>query len=176
MVGKGHLVHSPLAKAVGIVTGHIETQASAASFSGVANQEREQAECARGHCCCEECAMVFHMVVLGKLQLLAGGGHGHWKLLLSLLCPFALKLPFAATCLPSSGVADLLLALRLLVFRLARIFLDEAAAAQGGRGRWERALRLLHERVGAVAGSDAARLGVPRTSEETFNVISMLAL
>ncbi|URE38376.1 hypothetical protein MUK42_17875 [Musa troglodytarum] len=118
--------------------------------------------------------MVFHMVVLGKLQLLAGGGHGHWKLLLSLLCPFALKLPFAATCLPSSGAADLILALRLFVFRLARIFFDEAAAAQGGRGRWERALRLLHER--AVAGGDAARLGAPRTSEETFNVISMVAL
>ncbi|URE38377.1 hypothetical protein MUK42_17875 [Musa troglodytarum] len=110
--------------------------------------------------------MVFHMVVLGKLQLLAGGGHGHWKLLLSLLCPFALKLPF--------GAADLILALRLFVFRLARIFFDEAAAAQGGRGRWERALRLLHER--AVAGGDAARLGAPRTSEETFNVISMVAL
>ncbi|RWW16095.1 hypothetical protein GW17_00020040 [Ensete ventricosum] len=111
--------------------------------------------------------MAFHLVVLSKLKLLTGGGHSHWKLLVSLLCPFALKLPFAATCLSSSG-ADLLLSLRLFAFRLARIFLDEPTAAQQRRGRWERALRLLHER--AVAA------GLQRTNEETLNAISMLAL
>lgn len=103
--------------------------------------------------------MAAHLIVLGKLRLL-NGVHSNWKLLAALLCPFALKLPFAMH-MPAS-YSDMGLSVRLFLFRLNQIFFDG-----GGRShqRWERALRLLHERL----------LG-PRPNEDDLMALSMIAL
>lgn len=100
------------------------------------------------------------MVVLGKLKLL-NSGHSNWKLLTALLCPFALKLPFAMH-MPAS-YTDLAISVRLFLFRLNQIVF------QGSRGRrdrrWERALRLFHERAVGM-----------RPDDEALDALSMVAL
>ncbi|ONK73772.1 uncharacterized protein A4U43_C04F35210 [Asparagus officinalis] len=106
-------------------------------------------------------SMAAHLLILAKLKLLNGGGQSNWRLMAMLFCPFALKLPLAMH-MPSS-YTDLAISLRLFIFRLNRIFFFEGS----GDRRWERALRLFHERV-LVAGA--------RSSELDLSDISMFAL
>ncbi|THU74301.1 hypothetical protein C4D60_Mb04t31920 [Musa balbisiana] len=116
--------------------------------------------------------MGVHLLIIGKLKLLAGG-HSSCQILASLLCPFALKLPFVAARLPNS-CADLAVSLRLFAFRLGRVFVVDATATAMHRrhGRWERALRLLHDR----ATGDRQRLRLLAPSDEMLTAISMLTL
>ncbi|KAJ8512536.1 hypothetical protein OPV22_002970 [Ensete ventricosum] len=108
--------------------------------------------------------MGVHLVIIAKLKLLAGG-HSNCQILASLLCPFALKLPFVAARLPNS-CAQLAVSLRFFVFRLGRIFLQRWV------GRWETAIRLLHDRV--VTNEERRRVLSP--TDEMLTQISMLTL
>ncbi|URD85103.1 hypothetical protein MUK42_28731 [Musa troglodytarum] len=108
--------------------------------------------------------MGIHLVIIAKMKLLAWG-HSNCQILASLLCPFALKLPFIAARLPNS-CAQLVVSLRFFVFRLGRIFLQRRV------GRWERALRLLHDRV----ATNEERRRVLGPSDEMLTQISMLTL
>ncbi|KAJ8470767.1 hypothetical protein OPV22_025110 [Ensete ventricosum] len=109
--------------------------------------------------------MVSHLVIIGKLTLLAGG-HSNCHILASLLCPFALKLPFV--------VARLVLPFRFFLFRLGRIIAAEAASAAHRRhGRWGRALRLL---CGDRPAGNEERLRLLPPSDELLTAISMLTL
>ncbi|CAL9104591.1 hypothetical protein MUK42_10737 [Musa troglodytarum] len=109
-----------------------------------------------------------HLVIIGKLTLLAGG-HNNCHILASLLCPFAVKLPFV--------VARLALPLRFFLFRLGRIFAAEVAtatsAARRRHERWGRALRLLCD--DRPAGNEE-RLRLLPPSDEMLTAISMLTL
>ncbi|WOL05645.1 hypothetical protein Cni_G14374 [Canna indica] len=120
--------------------------------------------------------MPIHMVVIGKLNLflLAGGHCSNLQIMASLLCPFVLKFPFVAARLPNS-CTELAVSLRFFLFRLRRIFVVDAAATAVERryDRWERALRLIRDRV---AGADEERLRVLGPNDEMLTAISMLTL
>ncbi|CAL9772878.1 unnamed protein product [Musa acuminata subsp. burmannicoides] len=109
-----------------------------------------------------------HLVIIGKLALLAGG-HSNCHILASLICPFALKLSFV--------VARLALPFRFFLFRLGRIFAAEAATAarvaHRRDGRWRRALRLL---CGDRPAGNEERLRLLQPSDEMLTAISMLTL
>ncbi|WOL07577.1 hypothetical protein Cni_G16321 [Canna indica] len=116
--------------------------------------------------------MGVHMLIIAKFKLLAGG-HSSCQMLASLLCPFALKFPFVAARLPNS-CTELAVSLRFFLFRIGQVFVVDAAASSMHRryGRWERALRLLHDR--AVGSGQTLRLLSP--SDEMLTAISMLTL
>lgn len=89
-----------------------------------------------------------------KLKLLAmgcvgggegGGSHCQPYLHATLLWFFVLKLPMAAG-MRGSSYTDMAFSIRLFVFRLNQVLFHDGPT-RGGARRWERALRLLRERV-----------------------------
>ncbi|KAG6490305.1 hypothetical protein ZIOFF_051594 [Zingiber officinale] len=107
-----------------------------------------------------------HLLIIGKLKLLGGGGgHSCFQLLASLLCPFVLKLPFVAARLPNSCI-DLAVSIRFFLFRLGHV------AMRRHYGRWQRAITHLHHR----ATGNGRRMQVLDPSDEMLTTISMLTL
>lgn len=93
--------------------------------------------------------MGFPMVVpLAKLGFIAGGGHsihGFAPLLTTaLLWPFVLKFAFSFRPLRESCL-EMGDAMRLFLFQMSQIAFDGEAG--GGGLRWQRALRLVYERL-----------------------------
>ncbi|CAA6656141.1 unnamed protein product [Spirodela intermedia] len=111
--------------------------------------------------------MMLHLVVAAKMKLLAGVGHGPCagQLLVVLLGPFVLKLSMSRYA--PGGMRDLVLSSRLFLFRLGRILSRE----QPGAGRWERALRLVSDRL-----DEARRLEESSPDEPSLHLVAMLAL
>jgi len=97
--------------------------------------------------------MGFHLVLLGKLHLLANS-HTAAPLLASMVVPFVFRV-VANIGIIQCNYSDLMYSLRLFVFQLTRITLDDdpannqsqAIAGSGTGSRWGRALRLVSERV-----------------------------
>ncbi|KAJ0962012.1 hypothetical protein J5N97_029840 [Dioscorea zingiberensis] len=111
--------------------------------------------------------MVLHLLLVGKLKLLASS-HIRWQqyFLSAFILPFSVKIAIAAAGgFSSFSLSDMVFHLRLFFFRLNRIFSHSTVASNDHR-RWERTLRLLHERAG----------GSPAGEDTTIHAISMFAL
>ncbi|KAJ4712750.1 Decaprenyl diphosphate synthase [Melia azedarach] len=90
--------------------------------------------------------MGLHMVALAKLNLLSSAAHGISPAILAgLVCPFVLKFTFSFRFIRQAYV-DVLYASRLFVFQLGQIAFESEPAA-GYNSRWERAIRLISQRV-----------------------------
>nr|DAD47792.1 TPA_asm: hypothetical protein HUJ06_017729 [Nelumbo nucifera] len=108
--------------------------------------------------------MVVHVLVLAKLNLLAGGHGTINHLLTALVWPFTLQLPFQAYI--GRPCSYLVTASTLFFFRLRRIVF-EGDTGTGGR-RWERTLRLVRERATVTRTLDS--------DEDSLRALSILSL
>lgn len=111
--------------------------------------------------------MVLQVVVLAKLSLCATS-HGLTPLSAALLWPFVIKFSFGFKPLREVYI-DTLHSLRLFFFQLRQITMNNEP---GGGDRWERAVRLICERVTqtrlAQSGDDSG--------EDSLRAMSMIAL
>ncbi|KAL2472031.1 Uncharacterized protein Adt_40167 [Abeliophyllum distichum] len=117
--------------------------------------------------------MGLQVVVLAKLGLCAAS-HSLTPLSAALLWPFVLKFSFSFRPL-REVYTDILHALRLFFFQLRQITMNDepdGSAASNGGARWERALRLICERV---TQARHAQSGLD-SGEDSLRAISMLAL
>ncbi|KAL8462977.1 hypothetical protein ACS0TY_033031 [Phlomoides rotata] len=111
------------------------------------------------------------MVAVAKLSLVGGGGHhGLTPLVTALLWPFILKFAFSFRPLRET-CTDMSDALRLFFFQMSQIAFDNGAAAGGGGPRWQRALRLVYERVTHARHAQPGSEG-----DDSLIALSMLAL
>ncbi|KAI3453472.1 hypothetical protein Pfo_010135 [Paulownia fortunei] len=91
--------------------------------------------------------MALPMVALAKLSLIAAAHHGVTPLVTALLWPFVLKFSFSFRPL-HEGCTDMMHALRLFFFQMGQIATNREPSSGGAGGvRWQRALRLVFERV-----------------------------
>ncbi|OIS97416.1 hypothetical protein A4A49_09147 [Nicotiana attenuata] len=130
--------------------------------------------------------MGLHLLIIGKINLMATSSHSlSSPLLVSLLWPFILKLA-AFSCRPIGQVySDLVYSLRLFSFQMSQITFntttDQSTGGSGGNSggsgggggntRWERAVRLICERITLARHSQFSE-----TDEESFRDFSMIAL
>ncbi|CAK9173217.1 unnamed protein product [Ilex paraguariensis] len=111
------------------------------------------------------------LVVLAKLKLITTS-HSVCPMVAGLAWAFVLKLSFSITKLgPLRRVyADVLNGFRLFLFQMGQISLN-AAPTSSNRTRWERALRLVRERLTQVTRSPALE-----SDEDSLHTLSMIAL
>ncbi|KAK9103008.1 hypothetical protein Sjap_020262 [Stephania japonica] len=115
------------------------------------------------------------MIALAKLKLLAvnSTGSSTFPLVTALVLPFILKIPFITH--TRSMYSDIVAASRLFFFRLSIIIHggESSSTGSGHNHRWERAFRLIRERI-----SNRRRLSSLTQSqqEDSLHAASMLAL
>ncbi|KAK8658199.1 hypothetical protein V6N13_036411 [Hibiscus sabdariffa] len=110
-------------------------------------------------------------VAMAKLHLLSPSHSFTTPLVAGLICPFVLKVSFRLSFLRRVYI-DAFDASRLFIFQLSQIALgaDQPAPGNGGR-RWQRALRLVCQRIAQVR-----RPTVAESEEDSFHTFSMLSL
>ena len=113
--------------------------------------------------------MGLHLVALAKLNLLSSS-HSFTPLVAGLIFPFVLKLSFRL------GIArrvyiDLIDASRLFFFQLSQIAFEADQPAPANGDRWQRALRLVCQRITHVRRSP-----VGQSDEDSFHTLTMLSL
>ncbi|KAK4845035.1 hypothetical protein QYF36_027492 [Acer negundo] len=127
--------------------------------------------------------MGFHLVALAKLNyVLISPSHRTTitPLLATLICPFLLKFSYSFK-LIRRAYSDLLYASRLFAFQLQQIAFDTEPPLPrlGGNGnvnnngssRWERAMRLVCQRITHVRRSPPTQ-----SDEDSFHTLTVLAL
>lgn len=116
--------------------------------------------------------MGLHMVALAKLKLLSSAATPHSicpAILAGLVCPLVLKFCFSFR-LVRQAYIDLVYASRLFVFQLGQIAFDSGPPASSNHrlgSRWQRALRLVCERV---------TLTPTQSDEHDFHTLTLIAL
>ncbi|KAK4422893.1 hypothetical protein Salat_1871900 [Sesamum alatum] len=115
--------------------------------------------------------MALPMVALAKLSVVGAAHQGLTPLVTALVLPFVLKFCFSFRPLHDT-CRDMMHAMRLFVFQMGEIaFGREPSGGAAGDVRWQRALRLVCERV------RRARHARPSASgEESLVALSMLSL
>ncbi|KAL6979745.1 hypothetical protein U1Q18_021400 [Sarracenia purpurea var. burkii] len=113
--------------------------------------------------------MGLHLVVLVKLNL-AATVHGGCPMVVTLVWPYILKLAVSLRPL-RRGYTSVIYGGRLFFFQLAQIA-SNAEPGVGNRRRWERALRLVCQRIAHARRYSPAL----ESDEESFRTLSMLAL
>ncbi|TMW99670.1 hypothetical protein EJD97_002159 [Solanum chilense] len=124
--------------------------------------------------------MGLHLLLIGKINILATSSPHSLSnpLLVSLLWPFILKLA-AFSFRPINQVSsDLIYSIRLFSFQMSQITFNTEPHVGPGRGgdgggntRWERAVRLVSERL-----IHARRSQFSEADEESLRELSMIAL
>ncbi|KAK2649066.1 hypothetical protein Ddye_016555 [Dipteronia dyeriana] len=121
--------------------------------------------------------MGFHLVVLAKLKyVLMSPSHRATitPLLATLICPFLLKFSYSFK-LIRRGYIDLLHASRLFAFQLQQIAFntEPPLPRMGGNvsSRWERALRLVCQRITHVRRSPPTQ-----SDEDSFHTLTVVSL
>lgn len=110
------------------------------------------------------------MVVVAKLSLIAATHTGPTTpTVAALLWPFVLKLSFCFGPIHDACIG-MMHGLRLFFFQLGLIAFDSNSATVRGGGvvRWQRALRLLYQRI--------ANARPTQSTQDSFVIVSMLAL
>lgn len=108
------------------------------------------------------------ILALSKLALAAAAtSHGLTPMVAVLLWPFILKISFNFPPL-QQACTDMLISVRLFFFQMGRITFDRGSS--GGGERWQRALRLVVERVVHTRHAHA------QSRDDTMLHLSMLAL
>lgn len=117
--------------------------------------------------------MGLHMVALAKLKLLSSAATSHSicpAILAGLVCPLVLKFCFSFRLLRQAYI-DLVYASRLFAFQLGQIAFDSGPAASSNihslGSRWQRALRLVCERV---------TLTPTQSDEHDFHTLTLISL
>ncbi|KAL0296256.1 UNVERIFIED_CONTAM: hypothetical protein Sradi_6677700 [Sesamum radiatum] len=114
--------------------------------------------------------MAMPMVALAKLSLVGAAHQGLTPLITALVLPFVLKFCFSFRPLHDT-CSDMMHAMRLFVFQMGEIAFGREPSGGAGDVRWQRALRLVCERV------RRARHARPSASgEESLVALSMLSL
>ncbi|XVF51736.1 hypothetical protein PTKIN_Ptkin04bG0208900 [Pterospermum kingtungense] len=114
--------------------------------------------------------MGLHLVALAKLHLLSPS---HTPLVASLFCPFVLKLSFSSS-IVRRVYFDVTDATRLFFFQLSQIVFEpdhQPAPGNAGDSRWERALRLVCQRI-----THARRSPAGQSDEDSLHTLTMLSL
>ncbi|KAF5734897.1 hypothetical protein HS088_TW15G00394 [Tripterygium wilfordii] len=113
--------------------------------------------------------MGLHMLALASKINFLSVSHSVAPVLVSLICPFALKVAFSVG-IVRRGYADLVYAARLFFFQMSQIALDrEPSLSSGGSTRWERVVRLVYQRV-----AHARRTTV--SDADSFHTLSVITL
>ncbi|KAM7256901.1 hypothetical protein ACFE04_012642 [Oxalis oulophora] len=121
--------------------------------------------------------MVLHILALAKLKLLSSSSHGINPLLTSLLCPFMVKLSMSYRII-NGAYFEMLHSSRLFVFQLGQIVFngetsgERPAGVFGNNTRFERAMRLVHQRLTLARRSSRA----DQSHEDSFHTLTMLSL
>ncbi|KAK9275319.1 hypothetical protein L1049_022582 [Liquidambar formosana] len=114
--------------------------------------------------------MGLHLVLLAKLNLLSTSSQSLSPMVASLVWPFVLKLTFSFRLIRRT-YTDVIYSIRLFSFQMGQIAFDTELGLRNTT-RWERALRLVYERV-----TNAGRSPSPSQSDEdSLHALSMLAL
>ncbi|KAH1075005.1 hypothetical protein J1N35_027333 [Gossypium stocksii] len=113
--------------------------------------------------------MALHLVALVKLHLLSPS-HSASPLIASLICSFLLKISSRLSVLRQVYI-DVFHATRLFFFQLSRIALEADHPAPSNGHRWQRALRLVCQRITHVRRSPPAQ-----SDEASFHTLTMLSL
>lgn len=116
--------------------------------------------------------MGLHLVALAKLHLLSSSPtHSFTPLIAGLICPFVLKLSFSSSIVRRAYI-DVIDASRLFFFQLSQIAFQQDQPAPGNGGdRWERALRLVCQRITHVRRSPSGQ-----SDDDSFHTLTMLSL
>nr|DAD47791.1 TPA_asm: hypothetical protein HUJ06_017728 [Nelumbo nucifera] len=107
-----------------------------------------------------------HIVVLTKLNLLAGGHGTNTTMVTAFVWPFILKLPF--TRYVGRGYTDLVATFTFFFFRLRLIVFGGDSNTASNDRRWERALRLFYRR--------ATETRTVQSDKENLHALSMFSL
>ncbi|KAB2018102.1 hypothetical protein ES319_D08G206100v1 [Gossypium barbadense] len=113
------------------------------------------------------------LVALAKLHLLTPAHSISAPLLAGFICPFVVKLAFRFRIVRRVYI-DMLYATRLFFFQLSQIAFDAGGDRQPSPGdgeRWQRALRLVSERITHVRRSPVAD-----SDEDSFHTLTVLSL
>ncbi|OMO52450.1 hypothetical protein COLO4_37181 [Corchorus olitorius] len=122
--------------------------------------------------------MGLHLLALAKLRLLSSSPTFTPLLAATLICPFLLKLSFSLGIVRRT-YTDVIESTRLFFFQLRQIIAfedDHDQPPPGGNGggvpdRWQRALRLICQRITLVRRSPAVE-----SDEDNFHTLTMLSL
>ncbi|KAK8266501.1 hypothetical protein V6Z12_D12G250700 [Gossypium hirsutum] len=113
--------------------------------------------------------MALHLVALAKLHLLSPS-HSASPLIASLICSFLLEISSRLSVLRRVYI-DVFHAARLFFFQLSQIALEADHPAPSNGHRWQRALRLVCQRITHVRRSPPAQ-----SDEASFHTLTMLSL
>ncbi|KAM3233394.1 hypothetical protein P3L10_018753 [Capsicum annuum] len=115
--------------------------------------------------------MGLHLLIALKLNLLASSRSLNTPLIVSLLCPFLIRLA-ACNLKPLHQIySNLVRSVRLFFFQMSQITLNSQPPTRRSSMRWERAIRLVYERVTRVR-----HVQFWETDEESLHALSMIAL
>ncbi|CAN4075990.1 unnamed protein product [Withania somnifera] len=119
--------------------------------------------------------MGIHLLLIDKINILANSSHSlSTPYLVSLLWPFILKLAAFSFRPVNQVYYDLVYSLRLFSFQMSQIAFNTEPLEPGrggGNMRWERAVRLVCERL-----THARRSQFLEADEESLRELSMIAL
>ncbi|CAN4077334.1 unnamed protein product [Withania somnifera] len=119
--------------------------------------------------------MGLHFLLIGKMNILANSCHSlSTPYLVCLLWPFVLKLAAFSFRPVHQVYSDFIYSLRLFSFQMSQITFNTepvGAGDGGGNTRWERAVRLVCERL-----THARRSQFSEADEESLHELSMIAL
>ncbi|KAK8614037.1 hypothetical protein V6N13_122415 [Hibiscus sabdariffa] len=116
--------------------------------------------------------MGMFLVAVAKLHLLSSA-HSLSPLLGSLICSFVIKLAFSLR-IVRGACTDMVAGTRLFLFQLSQIAFGahgNRPPAPGNSERWQRALRLVSQRV-----AYATRSQVAQSDEDNFHTLTVLSL
>ncbi|KAK8584468.1 hypothetical protein V6N13_109863 [Hibiscus sabdariffa] len=116
--------------------------------------------------------MGLFLVAVAKLHFLSSA-HSLSPLLGSLICSFVIKLAFSLR-IVRGACTDMVDATRLFLFQLSQIAFEadgHRPPAPGNGERWQRALRLVSERM-----AYATRSQVAQSDEDNFHTLTVLSL
>ncbi|KAK4355919.1 hypothetical protein RND71_024890 [Anisodus tanguticus] len=117
--------------------------------------------------------MGLHLLIVLKLNLIASSRNLNTPLIVSLLCPYLIRLA-ACSFKPLHQIySNLIHSVRLFFFQMSQITLHSQPPPLASRRtmRWERAVRLVYERLTRARHSQFWE-----TDEESLHALSMIAL